>query len=290
MENEVNSSAAEGTSESSSEVIQPSGEATAPQTATDGTGPASSASTAPAKAGDASGQSGVDLQAEVDKWKRSHQEARTKMAAMGAEKNLTAKELGEVKKQLSELAAAFAKATETPYDPEQFIETLKSQGPEFINKLIADHLKKQQSASEEKYTSLATEQKKLSVKIAYKDRVADAENYPNFKEMEPTMDKVFKTAVQNYLDGKSDFDPRSLDSDELMDQLYAIAKLQHSQDALKKAEAHGREQAEAGLAREAETSVAAGGKHVGSKIVDPTSLPPKEHRQWLIDRGIVSGF
>jgi hypothetical protein len=105
----------------------------------------------------------------------------------------------------------------------------------------------------------------------------DVTNYPGFKELEPVMQQI------------ADDNPAidlSKDLNRVLDALYKLARASHSDTAIQEAEKFGRQQAEVGLAKEAKTSVAGGGK--GAQVgIDPKKMTGAQLRQHFVNLGMA---
>ena len=210
---------------------------------------------------------------------KSYTEMRKWTTRVAQENSAMRQQLDTLKNQQTQILEALNKATERPHDPDQFMEELRTQGPNYFKSLFS----KEKEALEQSFVTQLQERdqviRKLEIDSAIKDRRADPKTYPDFQKLEAEMKDTF-------LEGNLPFDPNNLSTDELIDSLYNLVTLRHSQEAINAAEQLGRSKAEAELARESATTVAGGGKHVGTAVPDfskMSSSDPK-FRQWFVDK------
>jgi hypothetical protein len=148
------------------------------------------------------------------------------------------------------------KATEAPFDPEQFKNELFTKGPQALEGWLQKKLQSQLGAIQEKYDKELDQQRQentaLRMRYEVASRHADSENYPNFAELYPKMLELAK-------DEKCPVD-FSKPIEESLDALYNLAKVQSSEEAVKIAVAQGKTKAEAEAARESKTTVATSGR------------------------------
>lgn len=232
----------------------------------------------PVNSTDQSGQAGQDWQKRYletqdlyAKQLKSFNELRGKLVTQGTEKNKFADELKGMKTQMQQIAEALAKATATPYDPDQFMEELRTQGPKAIENHLKGTIDKQAQAYEAKIQAISGQMRKMNTSFAVKECRADSKNYPDFQKMEGTMAEVMTELRENFKAGLIG-DPDQVEPEELVGYLYNEAKLRHSQDAIKAAEAHGAAKATAELAKEASTAVAGGGRSAKLVPTDPNKM------------------
>lgn len=292
METNQNSSPASGESTTSAGV-QPSSETTAPAAGSEVSRPTNETPTAPAKNGSQSGQSGKNWEQEYLKLRstlglekdsdiESYKALRIKLQQQGTEKNSYAKKMESMEQQLKTLAEAFTNATKAPYDPDQFMGNLKTQGPKFLEETLKGVFDAREAKILEQLNETRVLARSMQVEREFEKRVADATNYPDFKKLEPTMTEIYKAAVEAFDNGSTNVDPRNMDPKELFDQLFNLARYQHTNEALKQAEAHGKAKAEAELANESMTTVATGGKQTAPRAIDTSSMSVEQLREILV--------
>jgi hypothetical protein len=107
-----------------------------------------------------------------------------------------------------------------------------------------------------------------------KDERTNSEKYPNFTDLEPTMQELVNSGTVTWEDSQPIGD--------VIDHLYNLAKTRHSEEAIKQAEAHGKQKAEAELANEAKAAVATGGKGVSTSPADLQKMPLDKLEQLAI--------
>lgn len=234
--------------------------------------------TAPAKTPPTPEQAGQDWSKKYEELNKSYGELRRKLQEQGTEKNSYLKELSSVREQIQALSNAFTKATAKPFDFGQFLEDLQARGPEALFAAIQDPLKAQQKQYEDRINSLETNLREIGIERSVEAARANAERYPNFKELEASM-------VDIWTSGGFPFDAGKMEVSEIVDKLYNLARIRHSEDAMKAAEQLGKQRAEKELAKEAKSAVAGGGKPITPAPVDPNSLSLEELRAKL---GVVS--
>lgn len=260
MENEtpeVNVSADNSQPASSVEQTNPAPAAVVPNTPTESSPnavPATKATTTPV-----AGQAG---QSPVPPMDKNYQELRSWTTRVSQQNADMRKQMEAQTAKIKEMADLITKATEKPYDPDQFMEEFRAKGPEFLK----SHLETAWKQKEENYLSqigqVRQELTALRVTNTVNAMRADTAKYPDFAKLEDDMQKLLDSGVI------PEADIQSKSEADLLVQLYQIAKLQHSQEAIKAAEANGRKAAETELAREARTGVAGGGRVVGQVTPD----------------------
>lgn len=250
-----------------------------------------SAETDPTKNGKPDGTTGRNWQDEairtakvLEQERKNFNELRKKLIAQGTERNNFEREINPLREQLKTLTEALSKATNEELTPEQFLEGLQTQGPKFLENFLAKRDKTLTEQFETRATTMEARLRKREVSAAVRDRRSDAANFPDFGQLEPTMSKIMVQMREEFAQGLLPTNPDTVDPDELTDYLYNLARLQHSQDAIKAAEAEGAAKARAGLAREAETSVPGGGKNTSSQPIDFEKLSVEEARKLTVAR------
>jgi len=138
----------------------------------------------------------------------------------------------------------------------QFMRDFQAQGPKaldaYAQKYYVSPIKSEfDTFRKEAIAKQIDSESKISVLI----RRADSENFPDFKKLESKMYEIIEK------------DPsfEKIDNiDEMLDRAYELARERSSVDAIKQAEELGKQKAEADLAKESKTTVATGGKTVGT--------------------------
>lgn len=234
--------------------------------------------TAPAKTPPTPEQAGQDWSKKYEELNKSYGELRKKLQEQGTEKNTYARDLTSLREQIKTLSDAFTKATAKPFDFGQFLEDLQARGPEALFAAIQDPLKAQQKQYEDKINSLEANLQEIGIERAVESARVNTDRYPNFKDLEASM-------VDIWTSGGFPFDPSKMKVSEIVDKLYNLARIRHSEDAMKAAEQLGKQRAEKELAKEAKAAVAGGGKPIAPAPVDPNSLSLEELRSKI---GVVS--
>jgi len=223
-------------------------------------------------------QTGQPKDPVVDK---NYQELRAWTTRASQENAALRKQINEQNASLKQLTEMFTKATEKPYDPDQFMEEFRQQGPKFIEKQLEAALTSKVSAYAERMDSIQSELAAVRTEAAVKDCRLDSANFPDFQKLEPDMQKILDSGVIPQEEVQSKPLP------ELLNQLFQMAKLQHSQEAIKAAESNGRKAAEAELAREARSGVAGGGRVVGQMSTDLKTASAAELKKHFAGLGMV---
>lgn len=168
----------------------------------------------------------------------------------------------ELQRKLDSLTDMFAKATETPIDPKQFFNDLQTQGPKAFDSLLSKReaaikaeFEKAREADQEAMQTMQFELGKFT-------RRADPGNYPDFQKLEP---KMAELVADNSV--SLDF---SQGAGAVLDTLYKLARSLNADQAIKQAKMSGKAEADAQAAKEANATIAGGGK-AGSPT-DPNSI------------------
>lgn len=201
--------------------------------------------------------------------RKSYDELRMKLSEQGREKNEYKRQLEQINNQLSQFGSAISKLTEAPFDPEQWMENLRTGGPDFVAKALEKHFTTTKTALEQQIQAEKSSREAQEDRLALLERRADTDRYPDFKKLEADM-----VALYQDLEGKNalPFDPSKLTGGEVLDKLYELVKASKATEAVAAARTLGREEAERELAREAASGVPSGGKKVGSSPFDPNKL------------------
>jgi hypothetical protein len=101
------------------------------------------------------------------------------------------------------------------------------------------------------------------------------------------MSKIMEDLRADHKAGLVQADPDAVEPGELVDYLYNLAKLQHSQDAIDEAGKRGLAKANQQLATEAQTAVAGGGKSTSASPVDPNSMSSESLKKHFQSLGMV---
>lgn len=233
-----------------------------PQDSPDSTSkPATTATATPSDASKFPASTGVKTEQVVKDWQKEHEivtksynELRQKLQLQGREKNEAKARFDTLEKTLKQLSEGMAPLLhKETYNPDQFMEDLRSQGPQFLQNLIKKEREALLAETDSKVQGLSATVTQLQTERAVERRMADGEGYPDFKTLEPDMVKIYES-------NRALFDGQYESLEDKIDALYNAAKLQRSPDALKQAEALGKKTAETELAREAHAAGAGGGK------------------------------
>lgn len=192
--------------------------------------------------------------------------------------NQTLSELKSLKQSQAQMAELLSKATEQPIDPAQFMQDLQTHGPKAMDKYLEARVQAQTAQLRDAYTEQANTALLLEAKLEKLHRKLDTTNYPDFAQLESTMNEIAEGE-----DCPIDWNqPISA----IYDALYKLARSRSSEDAVKAAEKFGAAQAEKQLGKEAATAVPGGGKG-GSVTTDPRNMTASQLRQYFISQGMV---
>jgi len=212
------------------------------------------------------------LQAELSKRDKSYMELRREFTRRTQHES-------ELQKKIDNLMSIVSKAAEVPIDPEQFFKGLQTQPLETLQPLFSKHVDGIKTEYEKKFEEMTERVTKSEYRAEKMARILDSENYPDYKKLEPLMQKLA-------MDENTPIDFER-EPGEVLDALYKLARTLSMEDAVKQAEKHGQQKAEAQLAKEAATSVVTGGKAVPT---NPANMSEKQLRQYFISKGMVDGF
>lgn len=245
----------------------------APQAATDATTPATDqAKPAQQVKTEQGGQE--DWQAKFVQLERSYKEATRKLSSQGAEKNQYRAQLDSMNKQLQDVHKALQTMSKKPFEFGQFLEDLQARGPQALFDSIQEPLTAEFEQIRTQNQKLATELQGIKVERAVEAARANTKKYPEFDKYEAEM-------TEAYLSGALPMDTSKMSPTEIVDKLYSLVRLAHSEDHFKAAEQLGKIKAEKELAREAQSSVAGGGKPITPAVKDPNAMSAAELRAKL---------
>jgi hypothetical protein len=231
------------------------------------------ATTATAKNGPGTEQVGQDWPVKYTTLEKSYNELRKKLQEQGTERNQYRNKLETLEKQQAQILQHIAKLTERPYDPDQFMEELRTQGPKALDGLVQKPLSELKSQYDQRLADSDNKYRTLETRYEIQERKLNPEKYPDFAKLESEMTQAFLNGGLPFPTGPE------VPIGEVIDSLYNYVRLQHSQDAIKAAEQLGHKKAEAELAREAHTGVAGGGKTAGLSVVDYEKMPLAKLRE-----------
>jgi len=189
-------------------------------------------------------------------YRKNYEELRREFTRRTQEASDVKRQLQEIQSGYKLLADQFAKATEKPIDPEQFMRDFQTQGPKALDSYAKKYYVEPLA---QKIHALESEAIDRNAKLAVLIRRADSDNYPDFKKLEDKMYEIIEKTPE--------FDNMP-DIERMLDRAYEIARERSSVDAIKAAEEMGKAKAEAQIAKEARTAVATGGKNAGTSSAD----------------------
>ena len=214
-------------------------------------------------------QPAFDAQKQYVALEKSYKELQGKFTQTAQERSAASKELTAIRETQSKLLEMIQKATEAPFDPEQFKNELFTKGPQALEGWLEKKLQARLQSVQEKYDKdiESNKQENLALRTRYEvaARHANSEDYPNFAELYPKMLDLAK-------DPKCPVD-FSKPVEESLDALYNLAKVQSSDEAVKIAAERGKKQAEAEAARESQTTVATSGRRGSSTSPNLETMP-----------------
>lgn len=245
----------------------------APKAATDVTTPAG-AQANPAQPSKVEQGGQEDWQTKFAQLEKSYKEATRKLSSQGAEKNQYRAQLDGMNKQLQDVHKALQAMSKKPFEFGQFLEDLQARGPQALYESIQEPLTAELQSIREQNIQLSTELQGIQVERAVESARVNSKKYPEFDKYEAEM-------TEAYLSGALPMDTSKMNPAEIVDKLYSLVRLQHSEDHFKAAEQLGKIKAEKALAREAQSSVAGGGKPITPAIKDPTQMTAAELRAKL---------
>jgi len=195
-----------------------------------------------------------------------------------------AQERAELRKQLEVLQAnqrpmveKLVRDNETG-DLQQLQRALQTQDPQALNSYLMKRDAESRRAFAEQYEAKLAAQGQEVTALKYDREVerrrTDSAQYPNFTDLEPTMKELVESGQVRWDDNQP--------IGEVIDHLYNLSKTQHSEEAIKQAEQHGRQKAETELANEAKAAVATGGKGVSTSPADLHKMPLDKLEQLAI--------
>lgn len=236
--------------------------------------------TVPAKETETKPQPEFDYRKSYEELRPQFTKATQELSKLKREYGLTNKELQTLKQAQEQFAQQLAAATEKPIDPAQFIADLQTQGPKAFDNYLKKHLDQLRDDYQKAYDKVDQRNAMLEANLEVLKRERDDKNYPNFAE--------FKAEMQELADsGKVPDEVFTKPVGEVYDYLYNLVKSQHSEEAIKKAEEFGKNKAEAAIAKESATTVAAGGN--GDVIItNPSKMSAADLRKHFISQGMVS--
>jgi len=247
------------------------GGTTGKETTVDQTGKSGQTTTTTDKTGSTTGQSGIDVQ-EVTRKYESLEKSYKELQRFSTQ---TSQERAEIKKELGLLKEYIEKATEKPFDIEQFKREWDAHGP----KALDNYFKPQMTKMQEEYQKQLSEERmartQLTAQVELYARRGDETNYPDFENLEAKM-----TEIAN--DPNCPVDLRK-PIGQVLDALYKLAREQNSSAAVQAAEELGRKKGERNLAKESKTTVAGGGKTQGGIPADLQKMDFKKLEQVVTD-------
>lgn len=185
-----------------------------------------------------------------------------------------------IEKRMEEQAKHLAELRKQPYDRDRFLAEFQEKGPDALKPFWEEQLNALKEEHSKNYSASQSENRSLRTKIALMERRSDAENYPDFRKLEPVIAEML-----NDPDNPIDFN-RPIE--QIIDVLYTMARQTSSAEALRAAEAAGAASAETKLVKESKTTVTGGGKAASVTKPDLASMTTAELRKHMIElNGVV---
>lgn len=182
--------------------------------------------------------------------------------------------------RLQSLESMLKASTAKPYDPDAFMEELRTHGPKSLEGWLKEGLTSATKPFDERFQKVDSTVAGLEMKWELLTRRLDTKNYPDFESLEAEISKAVQDPATPI-----DFNKPL---PQVLDALYKYVKLSHSQDALKEAERRGRAKTEEELAAEAAASVAGGGGTTSPATPDYVKMSAEQMRADLARRGLVA--
>ncbi len=227
--------------------------------------PASAPTASTDKGGQPAGKAGLDYQ-------KSYKELQGEFTRRSQENSELRRMVDELSISHKQLAELISKATEKPVDPEQFLEEFKTHGPKALEPYFQKHIDALKSTYDKSNAEQAQTIRNLESQVAVMAHINDAENYPDFRALLPTMQSLAEDSTCPV-----DF---SKPMTQVLDALYKLAMNQNGVEAIKLAEAEATKKADADLANEAKTAVAGGGK-AGTTMPDLHRMPLQDLEKFV---------
>lgn len=206
-----------------------------------------------------------ELQSQYDQVQKSYDELRSKSTRDW-------QAAAELKKSHEDLENSFKKAVEkvgkladASFDPEQFAEKFKTQGPKALDEYFDDKLAIGNSQRNKEVSELKNNNASLTYEVEFLRRAHDSKKYPGFIELEDKMNEI-ASAEDSPVN-------KNAPIGKVLDSLYKLATESSSGEAVKKALETGKNKAEEQLAKESKTTLAAGGKGTVGAPVDLWKIP-----------------
>lgn len=220
---------------------------------------------------ESTGQSGIDVQ-EVQRKYETLEKSYKELQRFSTQ---TSQERAEIKKELGLLKEYIEKATEKPFNIEQFKREWDAHGPKALDNYFQPQLKKMQDEYAIKMQESEKSLKGLTAQVELYARRGDEVNYPDFEKLEEKMTQIASNPSC----------PVNLNAPigQVLDALYKLAREANSSEAVKAAEELGRKKGEASLAKESKTTVAGGGKTKGGIPADLSKMEFKKLEQVVTD-------
>lgn len=225
-----------------------------------------------------------DAQKRYEDLEKRYKSLQSEFTPLSQERAKARKEMEELQAQVKQFKELLEKASEEPFNLEQFQKEFATKGPQALDKYLTKQLESRIAAEKEvwnkQYEDLRTQSQKdrealvqLQSHHEVSMRANDEKNYPNFAELYPKMLELAKV-------------PENVDASkgmgEIIDSLYAKAKSLSSEEAVRIAAARGKKEAEAEIAKESLTTVAGGGKTASTSSPDPETMPLDQLEKALI--------
>lgn len=220
------------------------------------------------------------LTAEHETLQKRYKDAERKITELGQDRSDTRRSFETLTNQLADLQAKLAAQSKKPLpSKEEFIASVNEKGLEALMPYINEPVNEVKSHYEKELE--VRDQRIMQMELDYvKDSMErDGANYPGFKELWPEMQKLARDP-----NAPVNFD---LGVKPSLISLYKLTRADHSGDAILEAEKKAKADAEAGLVKEAKTTITGGGKK-GSA----TKISDDELRKMPIDKlkDLVAGM
>lgn len=190
------------------------------------------------------------------------------------------KQWSQITAKLEEQAKHLAELRKQPYDREKFLAEFQDKGPEVLRPIWAEDINSVKTEYSKQLDSYRATLDGMEWKLTLSDFRSDAENYPDFKKLEPVISQMIEDP-----NCPVDF---SKPKAQVVDALYQLARQTSSADAIKMAEAEGQKKAEARIVKESKATVTGGGKAASISQPDLSKMDVKQLRDYYVQlNGVV---
>ncbi len=186
----------------------------------------------------------------------------------------------QITAKLEEQAKHLAELRKQPYDREKFLAEFQDKGPEVLRPIWAEDINAVKTEYSKQLDSYRQQMEGMAWKLTLSEFRSDAENYPDFKKLEPVIAQMLEDP-----NCPVDF---SKPKEHVVAALYQLARQTSSAEAIKMAEAEGQKKAEARIVKESKATVTGGGKAASISQPDLSKMDVKALRDYYVQlNGVV---